>query len=152
MVMSDRIAVLNNGRIAQIGSPQAIYETPADVFVARFMGHENLLPIEAQDASGIQTPIGRIEGVFAPGSHLLLRPESLTLHQTRPRSSSAGFDVLVQESLYRGGVTEYRLDCQGWPLVAMIANQGESALPSGERLWLEIALSAAAVLNDLGDG
>lgn len=152
MVMSDRIAVLNNGRIAQVGTPQAIYETPADVFVARFMGHENLLPINARDPSGIRTPIGQIQGTFAQGTHLLLRPESLTLHANRPRQSDTGFEVWVQECLYRGGVTEFRLDCKGWPLVATMANQGQLMPASGERAWLEIAVSAAAVLNDPEDG
>lgn len=152
MVMSDRIAVINNGRIAQIGSPQSIYETPADVFVASFMGHENLLPIQMQDTNGVETPIGRIEGDFARGSHLLLRPESLSVHKTPAAQSSAGFMVRVQECLYRGGITEYRLDCQGWPLVATVANQGQTMLAGGEDAWLEIAVSATAVLNDEEDG
>ncbi len=148
MVMSDRVAVLNNGHIAQVGSPQAIYETPANVFVARFMGHENLLPIDAHDAQGIHTPIGRIDGAFAQGSHLLLRPEALTLRPKESATNRSGVEVLVKETLYRGGMTEYRLDCCGWPLVAMMANQGQSAPASGEQAWLEIAVSAAAVLAD----
>jgi ABC-type Fe3+/spermidine/putrescine transport system ATPase subunit len=42
--MSDRIAVMNDGRVEQIGSPEEIYHSPASVFVANFIGVANLLP------------------------------------------------------------------------------------------------------------
>ncbi len=151
MVMSDRIAVLNEGRIVQVGTPQAIYETPANVFVAQFMGHENLVPIHGRDNQGLDTGIGRIEGVSGMGSHLLLRPESLTLHSA-PDSASNPLPVTVEECLYRGGVTEYRLHCNGYPLMASIANQGQTTYQAGQQLWLELALPATAILSDQGDG
>src|SRR6185437_11841933 len=43
--MSDRLAVMNSGRIAQIGTPQEVYESPADAYVADFLGAANLLTV-----------------------------------------------------------------------------------------------------------
>lgn len=152
MVMSDRIAVLNHGRLAQIGTPQAIYEKPADEFVARFMGHENLLPIKKSDATGIETPIGRFSGDFTEGAYLLLPPQSLILHRLDQPAAPDCIEAVVDECLYRGGMTEYRLSCSGWPLVATLANQGRPGPTAGDRVRLEVVTRAAAVLQAEGDG
>ena len=50
MTMSDRIAVMNKGRIEQIGAPQEIYDRPATRFVAGFIGNANILPVEIEAA------------------------------------------------------------------------------------------------------
>jgi len=54
--LSDRIAVMNQGKIEQVGSPQQIYEQPRTPFVADFIGNTNLFPgrIETQESSGLQ--------------------------------------------------------------------------------------------------
>src|SRR5207247_4504727 len=46
LTMSDRLAVMNAGRIAQLGTPRTIYEEPADTYVADFLGVSNLMPVE----------------------------------------------------------------------------------------------------------
>ncbi len=148
MVMSDRIAVLDEGRIAQVGSPQAIYERPEDVFVARFMGHENLLAVTRHDAGGVETALGRFEGGFAAGTHLLLRPEALTLHADAPPGSSGnGFLARVEECLYRGAATDYRLRCGEVPIAARVTNAGRSQPGVGDTIWVEVAPDSAATLN-----
>lgn len=57
MVMADRVAVLNAGRIEQVGTPVELYARPASAFVAAFMGAENSLPLEAE-AGSLQGPEG----------------------------------------------------------------------------------------------
>ena len=57
--MSDRIAVMNRGRVEQAASPQAIYEEPETVFVADFLGVSNLLAAEAVGQDGARAPSGR---------------------------------------------------------------------------------------------
>ncbi|MET0429996.1 MAG: ABC transporter ATP-binding protein [Microvirga sp.] len=52
LTMSDRIAVMNNGRIDQLATPQEIYDQPATRFVANFIGNANLLPVEVQNPGG----------------------------------------------------------------------------------------------------
>ena len=67
MVMSDRIAVLDGGGIQQVGTPREVYERPANAFVARFMGHDNLFPILSRDGTRLTTPLGTLRVEAEPG-------------------------------------------------------------------------------------
>jgi ABC-type Fe3+/spermidine/putrescine transport system ATPase subunit len=82
--VSDRVVVMNEGRVAQIGSPQDIYSRPASVFVARFLGLNNLFPAEIRREDGrllLETPVGELtleQG--SPGSvTVLVRPDAARL-------------------------------------------------------------------------
>ena len=59
LTMSDRIAVMNEGRVEQIGTPQEIYHSPTSVFVANFIGVANLIPAVVQDAAGAEATVRR---------------------------------------------------------------------------------------------
>ncbi len=88
--MSDRVAVMRDGRIVQIGSPAEVYERPADLFVARFVGETNVLDAVVREA-GPGRLVVDVEGVrrtvacgdsgclFAPGERacIVLRPEDM---------------------------------------------------------------------------
>ena len=54
LVMSDRIAVMNNGRIEQVDTPKKLYERPATLFVAGFIGESNIMPVTVQQLNGIR--------------------------------------------------------------------------------------------------
>src|SRR6266851_4313467 len=58
--LADRIVLLRDGRLVQSGSPQEIYDAPADAFVAGFVGRVNLLDAKVIDAETVETPIGRL--------------------------------------------------------------------------------------------
>jgi putative spermidine/putrescine transport system ATP-binding protein len=78
--LADRIVLLHEGRLVQSGSPQEIYDAPADAFVAGFVGRANLLDAKVIDAETVDTPIGRLATPphgRAAGSalRLLVRPE-----------------------------------------------------------------------------
>jgi putative spermidine/putrescine transport system ATP-binding protein len=80
--LADRIVLLREGRLAQSGTPQQLYDAPADAFVAGFIGRANLLDAKAIDAETVETPIGRLATPMhgrAAGSalKLLVRPERL---------------------------------------------------------------------------
>ena len=70
MVMADRIAILDAGRIAQLGTPEEVYNRPNSAFVAAFMGAGNVLELEARAADGGMRidPGAYHDGVFIPGS------------------------------------------------------------------------------------
>jgi spermidine/putrescine transport system ATP-binding protein len=134
MVMSDRIAVLDDGRIQQTGTPDEIYERPRNLFVARFMGHDNLFPILRRDGDTLETPLGVLHGRFPEsGSHVLLRPETLDLGR-EPTDGSNSFRGRVEERLYRGSVAEYRLSCGGERVTVTCNNRGGVAYDEGEEI------------------
>ncbi|MEP7084605.1 MAG: ABC transporter ATP-binding protein, partial [Betaproteobacteria bacterium] len=105
MNMSDRIAIMNNGRIEQVGRPVEIYENPASIFIARFLGEANLVEgtIEAilAGVATLRTAGGlllraRIEGDVPAGTRvqLFVRPERVTLAgQAAAAEAAANADV-----------------------------------------------------------
>ena len=89
--MSDRVAVMRAGRIVQVGTPRALYERPASVFVARFLGRANILHGTVRAGGGghprlIETEIGLLpyDLPAAAGERgtVLIRPERITLVDT----------------------------------------------------------------------
>lgn len=149
MVMSDRIALLNGGKLQQVGTPAEIYEYPINRFVARFIGHDNVFRIDACVGSVVSTVLGELR--FNAGSHVdpscqalvLIRPEVIALSAP----DSAGIDPslalnrlpgMVVERFYRGASVEYRVRCQQCDLVVDSANCGERLFKVGDRVNVEI--------------
>jgi spermidine/putrescine transport system ATP-binding protein len=113
LTMSDRIAVMNEGRVEQIGSPQEIYHSPASVFVANFIGVANLLPGVVTRAGGDRVTV-RVAGdgevslparaePLTPGAPatVMVRPERLRLTGT---DSGSGVPVTVRHVVFQGPV------------------------------------------------
>ncbi|MGQ0566331.1 MAG: ABC transporter ATP-binding protein [Gemmobacter sp.] len=103
LTMSDRIAVMNAGRIEQIGTPRDIYEAPVNRFVADFIGETNILEAEvhkvSQDVATL-TLAGRTQTCPAPGiapgrHHVSIRPERVSLAAT-------GLPATVERVIYLG--------------------------------------------------
>jgi ABC-type Fe3+/spermidine/putrescine transport system ATPase subunit len=85
--LADRVAVMRQGQIAQVDEPQTVHSRPANLFVARFLGFSNLLPVTAVDDVGnAQTPLGSIplpastRVLQSPASVLLIRPDTVRLY------------------------------------------------------------------------
>ncbi|WP_051883279.1 ABC transporter ATP-binding protein [Salinisphaera hydrothermalis] len=149
MVMSDRVAVLNDGRIQQVGPPQQLYEHPENLFVARFMGHQNLYEVRQQDESGLDTCFGRLVGEFERGTHVLIRPETMTV--VREDDVNAGpnvFAAVVRERVYRGHVAEYTLDLgNDTEIVATCNNVGEPMFDVGTRVAVKVQTSGVVTFH-----
>ena len=123
MGLSDRIAVMNAGRIEQIGSPAAIYETPASRFVADFIGDTNILDgdvVERIDGNYLRLELDEFGPVLAwndrglaPGDavHLSIRPEKFTLSRERPDAADNrnAISGRVIDRIYLGSQTKYRV-------------------------------------------
>ncbi|WP_299259525.1 ABC transporter ATP-binding protein [uncultured Kushneria sp.] len=162
MVMSDRIAVLSDGIIQQIGTPQEVYERPANLFVARFMGHDNLFPISAREGATVQTPIGALETEDkSEGEVALIRPETLELTSPGAPSAEPGkrLNTLmcrVVERFYRGSNVEYRLSHQNGEqhseLIAEISNTGDRLFRVGDEVKVEIYPEDVIMLSDDEEG
>ena len=126
MVMSDRIAIMQEGKIVQLGSPRDIYQYPLNRFVAGFMGEVNIIPIE-QDAQGPVLAGLNLPLKEAKGSYAVLRPESL---QAGARGSVT-FEAEIVQRLLLGSRTQYHLHAEG---IALIAELGaNSVLAVGDK-------------------
>jgi tungstate transport system ATP-binding protein len=139
--LSDRIAVMNQGRIAQIGTPEEIMNTPADAFIASFVGVETILNGEIV-RTGAGTVIchvqnGEIEAVgnAKPGERVLccIRPEHITLSTGAPQEGASArnmFSGRIVRISPMGLFCKISLDC-GFFLTAFVT------IPSAENLALE---------------
>jgi iron(III) transport system ATP-binding protein len=114
LAVSDRIIVMSNARIAQIGAPRELYEAPQDRFVADFIGDANLLAAELGPHRGSRAPLalGGIEldvehrGI-APGKvRVAIRPEAIVLKS----ADASALRGTVKKSAYLGTHMEYTID------------------------------------------
>ncbi|MDQ0467812.1 ABC transporter ATP-binding protein [Labrys wisconsinensis] len=106
--LADRIVVLRDGVIRQVGTPRELYETPADVDVAEFMGFRNAVPGTWRAGAGGETRIeaaeavltGRAQGALADGAPVLavFRPDDLVAGP----ASAGGIPAVVETMEYRG--------------------------------------------------
>jgi putative spermidine/putrescine transport system ATP-binding protein len=122
LTMSDRLVVMESGRVRQIGTAEELYENPADAFVADFVGRCNIIhgTIEGnalRSEGGILLPCN-VEAAPRNASVLALRPERIAV---RPGSDSGGVLARLAAVLYLGAQTEYRLDLDGTILTAIRA-------------------------------
>ncbi|ATV19094.1 spermidine/putrescine ABC transporter ATP-binding protein [Pseudomonas avellanae] len=132
LTMSDRIFLMNQGRIVQSGDAETLYTAPVDVFAAGFIGNYNLL--EADDATRLmQSPIA---------SRIAIRPESIQL------SLTGELEGEVRSHSLLGNVIRYRIQARGVDLVVDVLNRSAEDLhPDGRRVTLNIEPSALCVLN-----
>lgn len=114
LTMSDRVAVMNEGRVEQCGTPEDVYEHPASRFVASFMGTSNLVPGTYRDGQvvldcGPTLPVGPRSGV-ADGAavSLSVRPEKIWLSDFEP--GMALVRGVVRETVYSGPTTTYLIE------------------------------------------
>jgi sn-glycerol 3-phosphate transport system ATP-binding protein len=138
MSMADRVILLNGGRIEQNGTPVELYETPANVFVARFIGTPpmNLLKLEAGQGGAVIAgtdgpPVLSVE--HAAGS-LGVRPEHIGLAFER------GHRVTVESVEYLGGDSLVTCRLGGQPLA--VRAPGSVGLARGDATWLTWTLGA----------
>lgn len=113
LAMSDKIVVLNKGRIEQIGSPEDIYYRPANRFVADFIGAANILPAQVKrtdiaDTYSVSTELGEftVESSEAPKGdnvYVCWRPEDARLAE---QSDDNKFNVKVNQMAFMGNVTD----------------------------------------------
>jgi spermidine/putrescine transport system ATP-binding protein len=133
LTMSDRLAVMNAGRIVQIGTPRLVYEEPADSYVADFLGAANLMEISVESAG----PPGvlrlgdwvltaqRCEADTAGTAHAVIRPERVRI-ETHGSAGDNRVPAMVERVVFLGSATQVMLRlAPGVPLQALVQNDGE---------------------------
>jgi spermidine/putrescine transport system ATP-binding protein len=159
LTMSDRIAVMNVGNVEQIGSPTEIYDSPATVFVANFIGQANLWPGiqtrvdgDVADVSVLGTTLRARPGTtrIEPGGQatLMVRPERLRISVDAPTGDVVSVPATVTDLTFQGPVVRLSLAApDGSPIVAHVGP--EQQLPSlrpGDQVHAAWAPDASLVL------
>ena len=157
LTMSDRLAVMNAGRIAQIGTPQEVYESPADAYVADFLGAANLLTVGVSErvldgASTItvgEVPLSTANPVPAASgaaAQAVIRPERV---RVEPHGSTGVNRVpaLVERLVYHGATTQVMLRlATGESLQAVAQNEDAAAWSQGTPVHAYLPPDALRVL------
>jgi iron(III) transport system ATP-binding protein len=140
LAISDRIVVMDRGRVSQIGTPLELYKAPGNRFVAEFIGEANLLPaqIESAEDGWADVRIGpqrlRVQSRPVPSGSgtVLARPEAI-----RIMAEGAGLAGTIQKVSYLGSSTDYTVETDlGSILITDYAMEG-SVLSAGTSVRLE---------------
>lgn len=167
LLLSDRLAIMNEGKLLQVGTPREIYEQPATAFVADFVGSLNEFRLVvagrvSDDVVTLALPRGQQMAIVAgslsqPGEELrvAIRPEKIRLARgdddgERSRSGAdARLSGVIAEVVYLGPLTSYLIDVES--LGRVVSQQPsvrrEHALQTGERVTLSWDLEDAFVLG-----
>ena len=156
LTMADRLVVMSNGEVQQVGSQRDLYENPVNAFVAGFVGRTNLLRGRLEGPGLFRSDSGlpiRCRDDAAPGGRTLaLRPERLALATTPIAGADNCFPGTVEFASYLGGLLEYyvRLTAADRLLVQAPNTLADPAYAIGDRIHLHWPAQASLVLADDG--
>jgi putative spermidine/putrescine transport system ATP-binding protein len=136
MALSDRICVMNRARVAQVGTPAAIYARPASRFVAEFLGRSNILAVEHADGCRLRAGGVALRAAVParPGDLVLLRPERIAVADGP--NPLAG---IVTDILDLGGTREMSVRLAAGPSLQITTLGGAPRPAIGDRMTLSIA-------------
>jgi iron(III) transport system ATP-binding protein len=140
MTTADLIAVMNGGRIEQVGAPQEIYDKPRSEFVARFLGGSNILRGRALDACHVSFAGGALRcsgGPLAPGHEaaLSIRPHDIRLLSAAPLPAENVVAATVARNVFLGAGRDYMVETAGGTALR-IAAPAEQSIAPGTEVWL----------------
>lgn len=157
MTLSDRIVVMKDGIIEQIGSPTEIYRYPRSRFVADFIGRVNFVPgkVIRQNGSkmevevfGTSMSLSGVRNSFSPGQAvtLIIRPEMISINGV-----NSPYKGIIRRAVYLGNVVEYDVEIGGQMLTASETDPAKTVIYSeGEEVAVRFAETVIQVLPDQG--
>ncbi len=158
MAVSDRIAVMNAGVIQQIGTPQNLYQRPANLFVATFIGHTNVIDgeikMEGKDAyllfpDGYRVKLDTIKEEEKKDQKVKcsIRPEELYID----KNSKEGLHAVVDDAVFLGLNTHYFVHFDNGDKVEIVQeSQIDSIIPKGSDVYLSVKTEKINVFNEDG--
>ena len=142
MSMSDRIAIMLDGHIEQLGDPETVYEHPASAFVAAFIGRNNFWQGTATSdgvvaADGTVFKISRPEEVLQPGSGALaaVRPECFVLTPEEPATAVNSFEGTIASVAHFGDVLQYVVEARGREILVLTPRAQATRFNPGDSVW-----------------
>lgn len=145
LTVSDRIFVMNNGHIEQMGTPTEIYEKPDSRFVAEFLGSANLIQARRNGSSLVHTDLGDLALTQKPtwrSGTIMIRPERIRICES-PVSVN-GLSVTIQDAIYRGDHCEVLVN----PGALRIRTTPKSTLVPNSKLSIQLPPEYIEVLRD----
>jgi spermidine/putrescine ABC transporter ATP-binding subunit len=154
MVLSDRVAIMNRGRIEQVGRPVQMYNRPVNRFVAQFLGEANLLPATVERTQDGSHGFALLNGAVVPftvhealpgGSHidLFIRPECVLMD----RENAHPLAGVVESIVFLGSATRYAVRAEAIEIVATRHNRQEGPdFTVGEKVSLSWDANRAVAL------
>ncbi len=159
LTMSDRIAVMSEGNVEQVGTPEEIYHSPATVFVAGFIGSANLIPVDVLRVDGeralvrfgareMETPTCSDSLKAGDPGVLMIRPERIKLLAAPPEGRWNAVQATVTEIVFQGPVLRCLLhdDAGHEILVHIDDDERPEHLAKGARLWAAWDVPGARLL------
>jgi putrescine transport system ATP-binding protein len=161
MTVASRVAVMDEGRIVQVATPEKIYEAPNSVYVADFIGDVNILtgPVKAVgedtysvDFGGLEPATATSERPFSEGAtaHLAIRPEKIAIHSERPDAPNA-VQGKVLDIAYLGNLSTYYVELPNGQLIkAQTANTrriSRRAFTWEDPVWVSWSATAGVLLE-----
>jgi spermidine/putrescine transport system ATP-binding protein len=162
LAMSDRIAVMNGGRVEQVGSPREIYERPQTAFVADFIGSLNVIDLRIDELVG-DYGVMRVDGnervitIAGPGARVgeafrvAVRPEQVQVvpFESAPPDGGSRLQGTIAEIVFLGMYTQFHVETRVGLLVSYrLADESLGALDVGSRVALEWAPEYASPLGE----
>jgi spermidine/putrescine transport system ATP-binding protein/putrescine transport system ATP-binding protein len=149
MSMADRIAVMHHGRLQQVDAPVDLYERPATLFVAGFIGSNNLFAGTATDG-GVEVPgLGilpaeRASVAAGAAVHLAIRPEHI---EVVPPEGARLAGTVIDTQFY-GGVSTLAVEIPGYDAPVRVTQAGATRVERGSGVGLDWPSERAVVLVD----
>jgi spermidine/putrescine transport system ATP-binding protein len=150
LTMSDRIAVMNAGRVEQLGTPEELYERPASRFVADFIGTTNLLRATVAADGRTRLETGELVTIDHNGHQtgasveISVRPESIRLV---PRAAEGAISARVEQAAYLGTNVSYLVRTPGGTGLTVLAPKAGPRLPVGSDVAVTWDAADALVLG-----
>jgi spermidine/putrescine transport system ATP-binding protein len=160
LTMSDRIAVMSQRRVEQIGQPKEIYEEPATAYVADFLGVSNLMDATASGATagGCKVKLGEFELIAGKGDvdvtgsvKVTIRPERIVLEESGKTGENC-MPAMVERTVYVGSIMQILVNLpSGSRIQAWVPNDGVAEpFPSGTPITVCMPRDALRVLPESG--
>jgi putative spermidine/putrescine transport system ATP-binding protein len=160
LTMSDLVVVMHQARVAQIGTPRALYEAPASLFVADFLGDSNLITAQLVEAAGDQlvvklgngATIRAARGTFAgaPGDRVvvLIRPEDMAVGARMERGDGRdALTGLIRDITYHGDMFKLDVAVGDDVLKVKVARDDGAGMAPGQQILLTWKSAAARILS-----
>lgn len=159
--MADRVIIMGKGEIAQIGTPKDIYRSPANQFVAEFVGRNNILSGKvtalSADTARITTPSGdftvptnEVHLIEGHNASFVISADLVHISLAQPEGENVAFCKLISEEFVGSMVTLFLEDAQGHEFKVQMQERELSNfdLHSGDEIWLSWDTSSAHVLDE----